>query len=70
MTDAIRAETVETVQELITALGNARRPHIPHRDMQAIERGERLIAKLTPPDGALQARTSRPKAPLNQWVWG
>ena len=47
MDDATKTDIVETVQELVTALRYARRPNVPYRDAQNIQRGERLIATLT-----------------------
>ena len=47
MDDATKTDIVETIQDLVTALRNARRPNIPYRDAQAIQKGERLIATLT-----------------------
>jgi hypothetical protein len=67
MDDVTKLEIVETVQELVTALRNARRPHVPHRDAQAIQRGQCLIGKLTEPPAA---RPAPARPPPSQWVLG
>jgi hypothetical protein len=67
MDDVTKTEIVETVQELVTALRNARRPHLPHRDALAIQRGECLIAKLSEPPAT---RPARARLPPSQWVLG
>ncbi len=63
-----KTEIVETVQELVIALRNARRPHLPQRDAHAIQRGECLIGKLTERPVARPAPPAR--LPVIQWILG
>ena len=68
MDDITKTEIVETVHELVMALRNARRPHLPHRDSQAIQRGECLIGKLTERPVARPVPPAR--LPVSQWILG
>jgi hypothetical protein len=69
MDEVTKTNIVETVQELVAALRNARRPNVPHRDAQAIQRGECLIGKLTE-HPATRTAPARLPLPLSQWVSG